>query len=135
MAPMVVVGSTFERAPARRTGGWNMKTIDEIKQANRNLGHHWFDAGTMRFFATRICNETVEELPDGGALFVTSEKPPHGERAYAVRRAKPNGEVETVGRICTYRTRQQAIAALKEVLDSYRAHHWCNVVPHGGARS
>ena len=30
------------------------KTISEVKQANTNLGHHFFDRDTMRFFDSKI---------------------------------------------------------------------------------
>lgn len=89
-----------------------MYTMQQIKEANRALGHHWFDPGAMRFFGTRLCPATVKGLPDGGALFVSSEQPPHGPRGYGVRRVHPNGAVETLGEVCQYRTRKAALAAL-----------------------
>ena len=47
-------------------------------------GRHWFDPDTLRFFRTRI-GETAYSV-GSVALFVTSEQPPGGRRAYTVHR-------------------------------------------------
>jgi len=84
------------------------RNIDEIKRKNEEIGHHLFSRGSMRIFDGRVHAELY-----GGRYFVTSEKPAHGPRAYAVRKALDSGAVETVGMICQYRTRAQAHAAAK----------------------
>lgn len=67
-------------------------TMKEVKAANKALGHHFFDTGTMQFF------ESVIESPlISGQYFVTSEKIPYEERVYSVRRVLDNGAIETVG--------------------------------------
>lgn len=104
-----------------------METMREVIAANRAAGHHWFDRDTMRFFRTRLCPATVTALPDGGALFVASDVPPHGPRAYAVRRAHADGSVETLGVVCEFRTRAQAIAALKHAMPHIVFHHGVEV--------
>lgn len=55
-------------------------TIQEIQSQTKG---HWWDKDTMRFFRTRV-HEAVYEGP-GGVFFVTSEKPPHGDRRCSVR--------------------------------------------------
>ena len=66
----------------------------------------------MRFFDTQLALGSVLPLADG-ALFLTSEQPPFGPRAYSVRRAYDNGRIETVGDFCSYETRQAAEVALQ----------------------
>lgn len=66
-------------------------TVSAIKVANKAIGHHWFDADTMRFFSSRVLRGVI-----GGRLFVTSERPPEGEREYRVRIADDAGAVSTV---------------------------------------
>lgn len=74
-------------------------TIEQIKQANRDAGNHFFDPATMRGFGSRVAPGIY-----GGRVFVTSEQsPPHGahgsgapwggERRYSVRVARPDGTI------------------------------------------
>lgn len=70
-----------------------MLTLREVKDANRALGSHWFDADTMRFFNSRVSSR-VYPLADGGTLFVSSERSPNGRRLFTVRHALSNGEIE-----------------------------------------
>ena len=61
-------------------------------------GRHWFDRDTMRFFGTRLPRAGI--TGQGGVFFVTSEQPPHGPRAYSVRKLLGEGRIETVGDFC-----------------------------------
>ena len=76
-----------------------MWSIEAIKDANRRAGKHWFEPGTMRFFASRV-GSTVYQGP-GGVYFVSSERfiPSRGDptpRRYTLRRFDPaTGGVET----------------------------------------
>jgi hypothetical protein len=71
-----------------------LRSIEDIKDANRRAGHHFFDADSMRFFSSRVLSE-VHTLPDGGAIFVTSEQDTFSgqPRLYTVRRANPDGTI------------------------------------------
>ena len=94
-----------------------MISYPEQVYRNRNSGGHWFDAATMRFFGTRINETTCEHVGNdikADLLFVTSEKPPHGPRAYAVRRMDSRGDIS--GPVGEFKTRSQAVAALKRQL-------------------
>ena len=76
-------------------------TIDQIKEANKARGFHWFDPDTLRFFKSRI-GGTVYQGP-GGVYFVTSERGPSGVRRYSVRQFHPStGGVDTVGDFQAY---------------------------------
>lgn len=55
-------------------------TLSDMKQTNKDNGHHWFDTYAMKFFRTRI-----ESQPNRHNIFITSEQPPGGKRAYALR--------------------------------------------------
>jgi len=46
--------------------------INEIKKRNADSGRHFFEAGTMAFFSSRVCSEVYEGR--GGVFFVTSER-------------------------------------------------------------
>lgn len=85
-------------------------TIDDIKVAMKHS--HWFDSDTMRFFGTRL---SKVYSGDGGHYFVTSEKPPHGSRAYSVRRFLPDiPTIRTIGEFCSM-NRTQAHSKAKQL--------------------
>lgn len=86
-----------------------------VKCANRNLGHHFFDADTLRFFSSRVHDDLY-----GGRFFVTSERDDYpssygavwdGERRYTVRCANADGSIETVSTFGQYGSRSGAHAA------------------------
>lgn len=83
-----------------RTKLYNMM---DVKTANINIGHHWFDSATMRFFKTRLLGGLLKNR-----LFVSSEKHHAGKREYSIRYVKPNGAVDTLGTFCHYDTAYQA---------------------------
>lgn len=87
----------------------------EVRQANSQLGHYFFDAGTLRFFRSRVHDDLY-----GGRYFVTSERDEGfgvlgaawgGERRYTVRRANGDGSIDTVGEFGQYGSRSGAHAA------------------------
>ena len=87
-------------------------TIEQIKQANKASGHHWFSRDTMRFFGTRIM---CRVFPCGdGALFVTSDRHPHRgdgwRRRYSIRQVDAAGGIQTVGGFGAWCTRAQALS-------------------------
>ena len=85
-------------------------SLTQIKQANKAAGFHFFDDRTMRFFGSRA-SRTIYN----GCLFVTSEQNLRDgqPRLYTIRRAMPDGSIETVGEFQQYTTREQAHAAAK----------------------
>lgn len=83
-------------------------TIAEIKRANREAGFYFFSPSAMRFFGSRVLPTVY-----GGRYFVTSEQPPHGPRAYAVRRIGADGDVTTIGRTCQHPTARRAKGAAR----------------------
>ena len=93
-----------------------MKTIDfsdvrEYYERQRPEGH-WFDAGTLKCFGCRLPKIAYET--NAGVLFVSSELDFSGERRYYnVRRQSVNGDIKTVGKFNDYRTRAEAINAIK----------------------
>lgn len=82
--------------------------MEDVKRRNAKLGNHWFEPSTLRFFGSRV-HDSLYTAGDR-AYFVTSEKPPHGRRAYSVRRANPDGSIDTVGEFCGFNTGRQAHA-------------------------
>jgi hypothetical protein len=88
-------------------------TMEEIKSKNRDIGHHWFEADTMRFFRSRIPQTTV----DGWNLFVTSEQfDEDSPRLYTIRVANKDGSIDTMGDFQAFGTRAQAVAAARRLL-------------------
>lgn len=83
-------------------------TVDEIKSANRVLGHHWFEADTMRFFRSRVLDGVI-----GGRYFISSEQAPGAgsSRCYTIREASESGSISTVGEFQGYASARQARAA------------------------
>lgn len=86
-------------------------TMREIREANAARGDKWFSPGAYEFFGT-----VIEAGPIGGALFITSEKGPHGPRAYSVRVAYRDGQVETAGDFMGHATKAAAIKAARDHL-------------------
>jgi hypothetical protein len=95
--------------------------MQQIKDANRAAGYHWFDSSTTGFFGSRY-GRTVY----GGRYFIESSPFAfNGPRVYSIREAMPYGGIETV---CVknpdrpylsenvYETRAQAVAAIKRLM-------------------
>lgn len=91
------------------------KTIEDIKKANASLGNYFFSPSTMRFFGSRV-GRNLWQLPDGSALFVTSEQFSNDTpRRYTIRIARPTGEVHDWSEFQEYAsssTANRAAAAL-----------------------
>jgi hypothetical protein len=65
-------------------------TISEIKEANKALGHFYFEPSTMRFFKSKVYPEIIH-----GNVFITSEKHKDDDpRLFSVRCAMENGSIE-----------------------------------------
>ena len=68
-------------------------SIAEVRKANRQLGHHWFDRDTMAFFASRVETGIL-----GGRYFVSSEQYSEDTpRRYTVRAVNSDGSIDTLG--------------------------------------
>ena len=78
--------------------------MNQIREANKRSGGHWFEPATLQFFGSRILAGLY-----GGRYFVTSEQPPHGPRRYSVRIAGDGGSIDTVGPFCGFASRRAAI--------------------------
>ena len=79
--------------------------IEEIKQANKELGHHWFDTDTMKFFNCRIHGGVIR-----GKYFVTSEASDilNQPRRYSIRSADETGAIQTHNGFGNYASVQMA---------------------------
>ena len=87
-------------------------SIKEIEIANKNIGHHWFDKGTKRFFKSHIHSEVY-----GGKYFISSENTYDGrDRKFTIRIARENGSVSTVGEFQEFSTVADARARINELL-------------------
>lgn len=82
-------------------------TLSEIRTANRQRGHYFFEPATLRFFKSRCSEQTY------GRHFVTSEKGPDNVRAWSVRRCEEDGSIETVGEFQGYDSLAKALLAAK----------------------
>ncbi len=90
-------------------------TIAGIRAANAAAGGHFFEPATERFFRSRTLPTVYEGA--GGIFFVTSEQPPHGKRAYTVRRFNPaTRAISTVGEHCKL-SRRVAVQLAQQASD------------------
>ncbi len=86
-------------------------TINQIQDEMTAAGSHWWDPSSMRFFQTRVSEKVYQGT--GEVFFVTSEKPPGGNRAYSVRQysvrqhSPVHKTLDTVGEFCAM-SRNQA---------------------------
>jgi hypothetical protein len=87
-------------------------SIETIRERMQSAGSHWWDNDTMRFFGTRVCSDTFEN--GGNVWFVTSEQPPHGPRAYTVRRYDiASNQIDTEGELCGFSSRSGALRSAR----------------------
>ncbi len=105
--------SSRRRGGTKGMGAW---TITQIKQRNQEVGHHWFDPGTKRFFNSRVEGRPVEG--PGGVYFVSSEQFESSSgsfpRRYSVRKFDPTtGAVDTAGEFQAYGNRAAAREAAR----------------------
>jgi hypothetical protein len=102
----------------------NMKTIPfsnvrEYYERTTPTGH-WFSRGAMKFFGTRLPSVAYET--PAGVLFITSERRTDEERRYYnVRRQAVSGVIDTVGQLNDYRTRAEAMNALRNIASGVQA--------------
>ncbi len=81
----------------------------DVRAANAKVGGHWFDRGALRFFNSKLESKLI-----GGRFFVTSERMELSyPKKYTVRRAEPNGDIETVGEFQGYHYRSDALQAAR----------------------
>lgn len=88
-------------------------SITDIIETNKREGFYFFSKDTMEFFASKVYPGVY-----GGKYFITSEKdgPSSSTRAFTIREAKPDGNIDTVGEFCEFKSKAQAEARIKELL-------------------
>jgi hypothetical protein len=89
----------------------NYTSMTEVRRANREAGHHFFDPATIRFF-----NGTVGRTLYHGRYFITSEQAPYNPRHWTIRIAKPNGRIDTFGEFGKYASYNEARKALRSLV-------------------
>ena len=68
-------------------------TMEQVKQANRARGQHWFDADTLEYWGTEIHGELM-----AGEFFITSEDNFNRDaRFFTIRKVSDTGRISTVG--------------------------------------
>ena len=94
-----------------------MNTIDfqEVRDYyERNCGGNWFDKGTLRFWGCRLPRVAYET--NAGLLFITCEDNfQRTAKLYSIRRQLVTGKIETVGQFQAYRSRAEALSAIREM--------------------
>ncbi|HKY60929.1 MAG TPA: hypothetical protein VJP59_07955 [Gemmatimonadota bacterium] len=89
------------------------RTMAEVRKANASSSQpYWFEAGTRRFFSSRIGRTLY-----GGRYFITSETPDWDTpRRYSVREVMPDATIETVGKFRAHGTSREARNAIRALL-------------------
>ena len=77
--------------------------IDQVERINEFAGNHFFSEGALKFFSGKIYPTMFR-----GRFFVTSEKPPHGDRGYTIRMAQVDGGIETICDFGCFSSKKQA---------------------------
>lgn len=104
--PVATTPTALETRPFR--------TMADVKQRNAEIGHHFFDADTLRFFSSRIGGQLF-----GGRYFITSERYDQTTpRRYTVRLVNPDGSIDTVGEFQQYATLDAARRAVSTLLNA-----------------
>lgn len=83
------------------------QTMNDVRRANKEHGHHFFEASSLRFFDSYIGRELIH-----GRYFVTSEQF-HGSthtapRLYTVRRVEDDGSITDASTFKQFTTGAQA---------------------------
>lgn len=84
-----------------------MKTMRDVKDANRLAGYHFFEPATMRFFKSKVVSPLI-----AGKYFITTETDPCNRTRFTVRLALEDGRAVTVGEFHQYRTKEDARHAI-----------------------
>ena len=84
--------------------------LNAVMRANDEAGRHWFKDDTIQFFKTKLETNLID-----GRYFITSERGPHGPRAFSVRMADEDAHIQTVGDFMAYETLKDAETALEGV--------------------
>lgn len=113
---------TATPVPAPRTRPVPVRTalvpMETVRKAAKAAGSHFFDRDTMRLFGSRVPAFAV--AGPGGTFFATSERPPHGPRAYTVRQVHLGPgpfRISTVGTFRQYATGKQATLAARRMAE------------------
>jgi hypothetical protein len=67
-------------------------SVAEIRRANKDLGHHWFDPGAIRFFDATIGRAVYAGRMFGHSIRFSDETP----RQYRVAVARDSGAIEQI---------------------------------------
>jgi hypothetical protein len=91
-------------------------TIKDIKELNRKHGQHWFSPSTMRYFNSRVPLDNTRLI--NNEFFITSERFSYDHpREYSIRRwSGREKNIDTIGEFGAFKSRQQAMRKLKELL-------------------
>lgn len=88
---------------------WN--SIEEVIAANKEIGHHFFDLSSMRFFNSRIETGVLHKR-----YFITSEYPDSPkDKRYTIREVGGQGEIQTIDgfhRFATLRDAEKHLSAI-----------------------
>ena len=86
--------------------------MGEVRRAHREIGGHFFDPASTRFFNSRVGSILYD-----GRFFITSEKfDDDSLRLYTIRIAESDGHIGTVGDFQGFRTAAQAVAAIHRII-------------------
>lgn len=91
----------------------NFSNVEEVRKANKAIGHHWFNRSSMSFFNSQVIggDKLINKR-----FFISSEQfDASSPRLYTIRLALPTGEVDTYGEFQAYETRKDAIAAAHRI--------------------
>lgn len=110
------VSAMKQKASAENPTTFTYQTMADVKAANKSIGNHWFDRGSMAFFNTKIVTSLID-----GKYFVTSEFCDHSDGTreptkFTVRMAEPDGTIDTVGEFQQYEKWADAMEAVRELV-------------------
>ena len=90
----------------------NIKTIADVKRANKEKGYHFFDKETMKYWGCKIESTLYKNM-----CFITSELDFSGEhRYYNVRQFDPETcHINTIGEFNCCTSKEQAVVIAKMV--------------------
>lgn len=89
------------------------KSMSDLREKNKKIGHLFFDHDTMKFWGSKI-----ETALFRGVFFITSEKgfSEKDPRTFSIRQAHSTGEITTVGKGREYKTLDDAKKAVKSLI-------------------
>lgn len=94
-----------------------MRTIDDIKRANKEAGKFFFSPSSMRFFNSKIESHLIYDR-----FFITSERYEKGQpKLFTIREVMDDYSIENLSEFQQFSSKHRALTFLNAHIDTLEA--------------